>query len=362
MYKFSFVDTWPYLIIAIFFVLCHAYKLKNSSKIIFFVLLFFCIFRYDVGWDYMSYVNEIKEGITSINESRYEPFSKLIFYLSSSIGFYPFTFFFFAFATLYLVYKSINLFSENRTLSWLVYYSLPLFFFASLSTIRQSIATAIILFSYKYLQENKRIKYLISILIASLFHISGIAGLLLWPIIKIPINKKISFIILFASFLFPLYIEKIIISFAESYFSGFEFFNSLSWYLNAENKGTSILQYLYYFFGFFNLLFYNKLIDIAPKNKTYINLVTFGIVLFNLLSFEPISATRLSAFFLIFLMFIIPYYPFLFPKYVKVIRTSIVALLIAISFFYLWIYINGYANNELDKISFIPYYFWFNNL
>lgn len=362
MYKFSFFDIWPYFIIAAFFLLCYAYKLKNSSKIIFFVLLFFCVFRYDVGWDYMTYVDELKEGLDSISQSRYEPLSKFVFYLSSLMDFYPFAFFFFALITLYLVYKSINLFSINCTISWLVYYSLPLFFFASLSTIRQSIATAIILFSYKYLRDNNKIKYLVSIIIATLFHTSGIAGLLLWPVLKVPINRRISFIILFTSFLFPLYIEKIIISIIDSYFSGFEFANSLSWYLNAENRGTSILQYLYYFFGIFNLLFYNKLINLAPENRTYINLVTFGIVIFNLLSFEPISATRLSAFFLIFLIYIIPYYPFLFPKYVKVIRTSIFILLLAISFFYLWIYINAYANHELDKISFIPYKFWFMNL
>ena len=182
MYKFSILDLWPYIGIILIFILCYAYKLKNSSKIIYVVFLLFCILRYDVGWDYFAYVEEIKLG--TINE-RYEPISKAIFKLGAIIDFYPLVFFVFAFFTLFLVRKSIQRYSNNPIISWLVYFSLPLFFFASLSTIRQGLAMAIILYSYKYLKEGKNLQFFISILIASLFHLSGLAGIFLWIVYKL---------------------------------------------------------------------------------------------------------------------------------------------------------------------------------
>ena len=358
MYKFLFFDLWPYFIISIIFILCYTYKIKNSSLILYYTLLIFCILRFNIGWDYITYVEEIKAGPVSILESRFEPLSKLVFLISAFLNFYPLTFIFFGWITLLLIYKSINKNSITPTISWLVYYSLPLFFFASLSTIRQSIATALLLYSYEYLKEKKDIKFILTISVATLFHISGLIGLLFWIIVKYPLNKKYNIIL----FIFPLFANNIIINIIERAFLENGFFSALSWYLKAENEGTSKLQYLYYILGIINLFFYDKLIRLDKSNRIMISFVTFGVFIFNVLSFEPISATRISAFFLIFLMYLIPYYSKIFPNARKIIEQSLVLILIAISFFYLWIYIDTYIKNESVKISFIPYEFWFYNL
>jgi hypothetical protein len=360
MYEFSILDLWPYIGITLIFILCYVFNIKDRSKIIYITLLLFCIFRYDVGWDYSAYVEEIKLNV--INE-RYEPLSKLFLKLAANLHFYPLAFILFAWPTLLLVYKSIEKYSNHPTLSWLVYFSLPLFFFASLSTIRQSLAAAIILYSYKYLKEGKNLQFFISILIASLFHLSGIAGIFLWIVYKLKLSRIVNIILFIISFIFPLFVKDIIMNFLSNYIPDSIVAVRLQFYIFAETQSPTLLQYLYYAFAVINLLFYDRLVKINESNKQYISFVTFGVVIFNLLSFEPISATRISAFFLIFLMYIIPYYPKIFPsKYQKLIEQIIFLLLITIVFFYLWIYISAYKNTQLEKISFIPYKFWFNHL
>lgn len=361
-YSFSFFDLWPYIFISLIFIICYNYDFKNTSKIIYLTLLFFTILRFEVGWDYFSYVAEIKEGVEYFKNSRYEPLSNLIFIMSASLKFYPLAFIIFGWLTLLFVFKSINNFSVKPVISWLVYYSLPLFFFASLSTLRQSLATVIILYSYKFLREKKDIKFFFAIFIATLFHTSGIFGILLWPIVKFQFNRTTNVIFFIVSFLFPIFLNDLLIGFADQIVTNVSLFSKYNWYLEHESVGTTKLQYLYFAFGIFNLIFYNRLTKLNSENKNFLNIANIGIVIFNVLSFEPISATRISAFFLVFLIYIIPYYPVIFKKNRLVIQPIIFILLLSISFFYLWIYIDSYESGVITKISFVPYKFWFNNI
>lgn len=360
-YNFNLFDLWPYILITVIFFFCFISKAKNKSKIIYFILFVFTIFRFDVGWDYSAYVAEINKGTDYLINSRYELLSKAIFILSSTLKFFPLTFIIFGWLTLLLVHKSIIKNSNKPVLSWLVFYSLPLFFFASLSTLRQSLATVFILYSYTFLKENKNIKFFTTIAIASLFHSSGILGLLLWLIYKFPMNKTANVIMLIISFAFPIYFNDLLLVWAEKITGSSSFFSSYVWYVENESEGTTMLQYLYYFFGIFNLIFYKRISRLNFENRNYLNIVTIGIVIFNLLSFSPIAATRISAFFLIFLIYIIPNYPLLFKKHKEIVQFILIILLIAITFIYLWIYIDAYENGITSKISFIPYKFWFIN-
>jgi hypothetical protein len=66
---------------------------------------------------------------------------------------------------------------------------------------------------------------------------------------------------------------------------------------------------------------------------------------------------------LIFLIFIIPdYHKVTIKKHSRIINSIIFILLIVISFFYLNIYIKNYENAVLEKVSFLPYKTWINNL
>lgn len=358
-YEFSLFDLYPYLIISIAFLLSSTKYIKNGSKIIFVILTLFTCLRYNVGWDYFAYVDLIKGNIVAIINSRFEPLNLLVFILAKYLNFYPLVFIFFGYLTLKLTQLIITKYSVDPIISWVVFYSLPLFYFASLSTIRQSIATAFILFSYNYIINKKTALFLLMILIASLFHVSAIAGLLLLPLTKIPVSLKLNWILLGLSFLLSPILENLLLNVN----LGFPILATLKYYINANISGSTILQYLYYAIGITNLLFYKRLTEKSATNKLLITISTAGLSIYNLLSFEPVSAGRISAFFLIFWILIVPHYTSFFKEWQRpFVRITVSLFFILVSFAYLNIYINAYQNRKLEKISFIPYKVWFNNL
>lgn len=93
----------------------------------------------------------------------------------------------------YIIYK----YSKSPFLSLIIYVALDFYAFI-FAGLRQGIAIAIIFYSYKYIIENKTFKYLICIILATLFHSSAIVFLPVYFIRKIKINKAkiVSFVVL----------------------------------------------------------------------------------------------------------------------------------------------------------------------
>lgn len=73
--------------------------------------------------------------------------------------------------------------SKENEYAWfgMIVYYLMLFPY-SLNLMRQCIAIAIIFWGFKYVQERKLLKYLLVILIATMFHTTGVVGVLIYPI------------------------------------------------------------------------------------------------------------------------------------------------------------------------------------
>jgi hypothetical protein len=357
-----YLEFWPYILIFLTIMLSSYFKSKNRSSIINFVALFlFSALRFDVGWDYTEYVGIIKGGFDSVSNTRIEPLSKFILQIGAYLEFYPIVFIIFSFFTLYFVHKSITRYSSNVALSWLVFFSLPLFFLASLSTIRQSVATAIVLFSFKYIYEKKHLKFLLLILISTLLHYSSIIGLLLIFICKKPFNKITNTILIFSSFLLSEFLFNSLEIFLNTDISLIKRY--VAFYIDAELHSPSKLQYIYYFIAVLNLLVYDKLVLLNPINKIFIAISSFGLFLFNVLSFEPVTASRVSAFFIIFWIFLIPEYSKLVDfKSKKIINGLIYFLFIIMVSIYLNIYVNAFESKVIEKNSFIPYRSWIFNL
>ncbi len=84
---------------------------------------------------------------------------------------------FFTILALFFAYslgKFITKNSKNRFLSLMLYFTVGAFSF-QITGVRQSLAMAILLFSFEYIKERKLVKFLITVVIASLFHQSAIA-------------------------------------------------------------------------------------------------------------------------------------------------------------------------------------------
>lgn len=355
-YIFSVFDLWPYVLIFFLFIFFSIFKFKHTNL---FFLVFFLIFtclRYDVGWDYIEYIELLESNTSEILESRFEPLSKLVFLISKYLNFFPLTFIFFSTVTLYLVYLFIKNYSKDKLLSWLVYYSMPLFFFASLSTIRQSIATSIILYSFRFLDEKKTFLFVVSIFVATCFHISAILGIFLFVLYRYPLQKNVGILFVAISFFFANYLKTYLLNLETS---NILFNRFILFYVGSEIPPPSILQYLYFFLVFITYLLYDKLVQFNIRNIKYISFIFFGIIIFNIFSFEPVSALRISAFFLIFWVVIIPDLTKLYSSAINSIaRGFIICFSLAMTFFYLFLNINAYSMNTQSKISFLPYKTW----
>ena len=154
-----------------------------------------------VGQDTYVYVMDLIPQLKSVNYveilrgnlwfAKRDPFC-YCFLKFISTPFANYTTYFFILESIYwiLIADTMKRYSKDPLLTLFVFISFRFSFF-NMSAIRQSIALAISVFSYRYYVAGKSIKYLICILFASLFHFSAIVSLLLLLVGKFTlINKR----------------------------------------------------------------------------------------------------------------------------------------------------------------------------
>lgn len=105
--------------------------------------------------------------------------------------------------TICLIGYAINKYSKNPTLSLIIFVTMG-FMAGTMSQIRQYIAWAICIYSIKYTLNNKPIRFICSVVLAMLFHISAIVFLPLYWLSKIKLTPKNG--TLFAIITLPLFI------------------------------------------------------------------------------------------------------------------------------------------------------------
>lgn len=164
---------------------------KNTIKlfsmflitIITFILIFVAGLRYEVGTDYWQYrinysgyVTNVWESIITFNE----PGIRIISYVSSLINdHYGMMFLISSIITVglsvYTIFKSSNL----------LFFSILLYIFVgswhgSFNGVRQYLAGAILFYGHKYILGKNPLKYIVTVIIASAFHISALPMILLY--------------------------------------------------------------------------------------------------------------------------------------------------------------------------------------
>lgn len=95
--------------------------------------------------------------------------------------------------------------SENLVISILMFFCAESFFI-SMAYVRQFISISIAFYCFKYIKEKKLVKYIIGIIIATLFHTSGVMFLPLYFIQFIKISPLILGLILSLSYILDKYI------------------------------------------------------------------------------------------------------------------------------------------------------------
>ncbi|MBD0831210.1 EpsG family protein [Aestuariibaculum sediminum] len=188
-----------------FIIFCFLINYNRSFKLKYFnycysLVFLFSAFRFDVGYDFPLYYGWIKGDYKFIEDqlNRLEFLSRSLVVFSHDIGFYQLFFIITSFIIIYLTYRSIKEYSSDYVISTLVFLSFPIFFFNSLSIIRQYVALSIVFYSFKYIRSRVLFKFLSCIFIAFLFHKSAIVAIILYWVYNIKF-KNVHFLIIYIS-------------------------------------------------------------------------------------------------------------------------------------------------------------------
>ncbi len=314
-------------------------KLAIKDTLIFIILFLFSALRFDVGYDYSTYYNVINyqdEG----NYFRFGSIDKLLIDIARDISFYQFYFIITSFFTLYLISTTVKKYSDNYFLSILIFITIPIFYLMSFSIIRQFLAIAIVFYAIRFIINRNLFKFIIFVLIASLFHYSALISLPMYFLYRVKFTKIFSLIIIFLSIFISPFLSKILILYFPYY----------SNYFNNASHGKSLLYFLF-FILIFIFMHYKYIKDY--RTSFYFNVYTIGISLYIMFIQLGDVGIRISYYYLIFLIFLIPS----ILKIYKVKQAYFIMIILTL-FIYIFNFYLFEKNNY--KNAYIPYNIFLN--
>ena len=310
---------WINFILIVFMAFVNTVKKdKNLQFVSFAVIVLFNVAigslrSTSVGTDTGGYV-KIMPGIVSqsipmIIEYERDPFfwvvMKLLNYVSSS----PILYFSFLAVTFWsLSAYIIKKHSPDIFIALLVFVSFRFSDFY-MNAMRQGVAIAIILFSFKYIVEKKPVNFVVTVLIASLFHKSAMIFLPAYLLQFIRLDKirwiipflLISFFVLRNLIFTHVFVH--LISDSEQY----------SLYLNSD-ESHGILYFMLYLVSFLICYFFSLNIENNRVFNLLLNMI-FLAVLFQTICLSNPAFNRIAIYFSQFFILIIPYvYKYMIPK------------------------------------------------
>lgn len=187
--------------------------------------------------------------------------------------------------------------NRNKVPMWMYMFVFYMMIYnITLNILRQSIAVAIIIYSLKYAEEKKLIKFIVGVIIAMLFHSTAIIALPIYFIFMVEGSKRIN--------IYRLIILGILVIFI------LNFFNIIEGAVNIGLISAKFLSYVDVYsenatdFGYIDgvtriifllicLFTYKEKIKYNERNKTYIFLLIIDFILMQLTSISG-SAQRLA--------------------------------------------------------------------
>lgn len=295
---------------------------KGCGEIYAILLIIVSSFRYDVGMDYQAY-EVMFNHITvwqeqNVSELGFVLLCKMCTLINGSA---QMMFMICAIYTILLLYKSFRLFSPNIVASLFFFMCMGQLYLTTFNAVRQYIAIAIFAYSIKFILEKKAIKYVLSIMLATMFHNTAIILLPLYYLLPQKVSKvvKISFLVLLTGSIGV--ITSIILNSPYAIYLEFE----------KYAKEVSIIDYLYLMFGLLIMVFESKLMRLYNDRNIFFNINFLCVVLFFLnivFSGTPIImvTTRLNYYFIVF-------YAIIFVRLIKDIRLPSIRIIFELVYY-----------------------------
>ncbi|WP_392340470.1 EpsG family protein [Moritella marina] len=251
---------WYVFLVLIVVVILASYHYKFHRSISWFFLFFVAAFRYNVGTDYIAYheMYIYKDKMYEHKEIGYRLFVDFF----SNVGFSPqFFFFLFSLLTLFLFYKGYSyIFNNERFYFYLAtLLFIPFYYFATLNVVRQALAASIFFYSIRFILEKSFFKYLICILIASLFHYSAIVCLILYLTSKVKFSnyRKYLLYIVFVLFIIINPISILVDIYVSFKLPLYYHFNSIEYGVGVSGFGK-VMAIILFVFVIFSSNYINK--------------------------------------------------------------------------------------------------------
>ncbi|MGB5244148.1 MAG: EpsG family protein [Lutimonas sp.] len=174
------------------------YRKLRLNLTAYFVIFLFSALRFDVGYDYIFYYQLLTKQMKFYEDqfNRLEYLNQQLISICQAVDSPQLFFILTSFIITYLTYRTITRHSNNIMLSTLIFLSLPIYFLNSLSIIRQYVAVSIIFYAYTFIKERQLPKFLLAVLLASLFHKSAIFAVILYWLYNLKLTT-LHYIILF---------------------------------------------------------------------------------------------------------------------------------------------------------------------
>lgn len=284
---------------------------KNENKIYNYLTIFsifLIIFRFGVGTDYFSYeylynlidVNNLNYSISIIPNM--ELLFKFLMIIFKFIGI-PFHIFSIIISStiMLLIYRFIRCKSPNKLLSLLLLFS-TFYIVWVLSALRQGLVVAVLL--NVYFTETKLsswMKVLIT-LIMTLIHTSAILAGVMYLLSKIKLEKKYYLLFAIIGLLFHFIPVELYINYLEN----IPVLSKVSFYIDdipiSILSITVIMRLVFFSIVYCN---YDKLVS-AYGDRTFFNFVIINYVVYFLLIFSSLTASRISIYGYLSLIIVIP--------------------------------------------------------
>lgn len=301
-------------------VFCRIYeKTKENNKNLKNILLLFAVFmplivistlRYEVGTDYntyLKYYRMIRDNFSIkyiLGFFSKEPLYVIVSYLGYLLDASSFAVganLLFTCIYLFFVFKGISYFKDRISITTAFFIFLTSYFLVYFNIMRQMIACAILLYSFKYIFEKKPIKYVFWVIIAGMFHKTAYIFVLLYllnyKLTDKKINKLYYCVIAFSPILIiPL--QKIIVVLSNT-------FGIYSEY--ANETGTLNLNFLLYMLPILILISVkrHRILEIDKRYELLIRII-FMQIPFRFLGMFISVADRLSIYVAFFQILLIP--------------------------------------------------------
>ena len=328
------------LMISIFFASFIKRKKSINDKvaIVLSAIPFFIVsaIRYDVGTDYMfRYTRDYMHILANIKvddlEIGFKFLYKICVFTKSSQSIFIIT----SLITTYFIFKSIYRNSKNIKLSILLYF-IGAYFFQSLNITREYMSISLCFFSYKYLIDEKYIKWTIFSILALSFHNISIVFIFLSLMVYIYnkffgkskwiLNYKYAVLTIIFIFVFGPIIKNSIFSFIS--------FTRFSVYIDSQYDygDLQIISFIINSFVYIFILYaFNQKENLNNEDKFYICIQFLGVIFIAIGRYIYLS-NRVSYYFTIFQILSIPYALSILKNKIKFKNYKLLKSLIIISY------------------------------